>query len=338
MYFVIIPLTVGVLVGLIMAIRGRRLRAAPACPKCRYHVEHIPTSTCPECGQDLVVSGVLSSMRQPAPRWVRAIIVVLFFILLFSGFSHLTDPIFFNVSRQLFGEDHWHLGEEIAWVKLQQDDSAVNMIQVMYPASEAPASAPVSVASSDLWVFPRDVEVTVTFYDGPPMTLRLEPTVVGFDPDPSTAQWSLVEDGESVVFHPEAYDDTTSAGQVRWEAYGAELMGTLVASRIRSREQVIDPWDPGAFIAERMVESMMNIVQDKAQSIRTHGILGESARSAIGYGTTGLISDVNHLRVRPVTVARGAWIGFSLIVLVVVMIPGPKTEAFEANAAGQQTA
>ncbi len=69
----------GVIIGLVAFTLGRRSRvrsvSRPCCGRCLYAVAGLTSLTCPECGSDLRVVGILTpAMRRPTGPWLAIIL------------------------------------------------------------------------------------------------------------------------------------------------------------------------------------------------------------------------------------------------------------------------
>ncbi len=319
---VLIGLILTVIFLIIMAavlwlmIRGRRVPDVPACPRCRYCVRQLQGCICSECGHDLCSSGVLSGDRVPVARWIRGLLVVLLAVVLWATYALTTFTLFQDLADALFGRQVDHSGDYAVEIGFQPQSSEIYSVRV---AMHSPDFNPSEI--QEHWNHQLPMHVRIRWHDDRQQLLLLVP--IGHDQDGVT-DWRLEPEPALYRFQPSMKD-----------LYPKEVesnhLDEQVALWMAEAGPLTDSWDPARFVLSRIVSQMQLVHQREISTISTSDVLGESALAQAFSRVGGTLVVRSASRVSALWFIWSSWIVIWLIVLIVVLIPGVRYEAWPAE-------
>lgn len=296
-----------------LMIRGRRVSDVPACPSCRYCVRDLQGCICPECGHDLCSSGVLAGSRIPVARWIRGLFVVLLAVVLFATYARITFTPFQDLADALFGRQVDHSGDYAVEIGFQPQASEIYSVRV---AMHGPDFHPSEL--QERWNHQLPMHVRIRWHDDRQQLLLLVP--IGHDQDGVT-DWRLEPEPALYRFQPSMKD-------LYPKEVSSNHLNEQVALWMTEAGPLTDPWDPARFVLSRIVSQMQLLHQREISTIDNHDLLGESAQAQSYSRMGGNLVTFTKSRVSSFWLICSTWIVLWLIVLIAVLIPGVRYEAW----------
>ena len=306
-----------IMVGVLwLMIRGRRVSDVPACPSCRYCVRDLQGCICPECGHDLCSSGVLAGSRIPVARWIRGLFVVLLAVVLFATYARITFTPFQDLADALFGRQVDHSGDYAVEIGFQPQASEVHSVRVAMHGPDVDLSQ-----LQGLWNHQLPMHVRIQWHDGRQQLLLLVP--IGHDQDGVT-DWRLEPEPALYRFQP-------SMKTLYPKEVESNHLDAQVALWMAEAGPLSDPSDPTRFILGRMVSKMQLVHQREKTTIDMSEVFGESDPAMAFSRIGGTLMVQSESRVSAFWLIVSSWIVLWLIVLILVLIPGVRYEAWPAE-------
>ncbi|MDG2054678.1 MAG: hypothetical protein P8J86_08215 [Phycisphaerales bacterium] len=305
-----------IMAAVLLMIRGRRVSDVPACPSCRYCVRDLQGCICPECGHDLCSTGVLTGSRIPVARWIRGLSVVLLAVVLFATYARVTFTPFQDLADALFGRQVDHSGDYAVEIGFQPQSSEVRSVRVAMHGPDVNLSE-----LKELWNDQLPMHVRIQWHDDRQQLLLLVP--IGHDQDGVT-DWRLEPEPALYRFQPSMKD-----------LYPKEVesnhLDEQVAQWMAEAGPLTDPWDPARFVLSRIVSKIQLVHQRETSTIYMSDVLGESSLALAFSRIGGTMMVQSASRVPALWLIFSSWIVIWLIVLIAVLIPGVRYEAWPAE-------
>ena len=297
-------------------LRGRKHRVTPGCPQCLYCVTGTTGNICPECGNDLSVSGIYLHGRRRIGRFYRFIIVMIFMWLLWPFYANSTQNFWAQAAWDLYGDNDELAGSSRVQYDLFPEKSRFSTILAIYPDPLTVLPSPVGGPQS-VWLPPQPVRLALIHKDGSRRDYLIEST----SPDQTT--WET----QRVATLANAKGDTFRPGPA--VDGSRDEIEDVIVKRIQQDGETDIEEDRGVLLAAALANRMVGIMMDWEPPFEVPSVFVGDA----GYADVRMLSNyqsdiftVPSPRVGPYWFIISTWSLLWLFILVLVLIPGTRTD------------